>query len=310
MTLFLKNCVFFALGFCIILSIGIILPNISKNRSIDYSIIAKHKLLKNTKKPKIILTGGSNVLFGYDSKSLSENLNKPVINHAIHAGYGLKYILDDILPYIKANDLVVLSPEYSHFLDDKYLGSEPILFSLTANPKNIKLLSLPQLAHIAPYVPKFSFDKAKSFIASSLFNKYQIKKKNNVYGEFSINSYGDNYVHLTLKNKEFDSYKYKDNINKKAIIYLTKINEKIEKKGANLMITFPSLNETSFKLNEDIINKIEISLKKESLNIIGNPEDFVFSDDLFFDSPYHLNHKGIKLRTNKLKIILNKAKLE
>ncbi|WP_158849959.1 hypothetical protein [Algibacter sp. L1A34] len=299
MKTYLINCIKFLLFFFGVLILGLMLPNKNTPRSIDYSILQKHKILDSIKMPKIILTGGSNVLFGFNSKIIADSLKMPVVNHAIHAGYGLKYILDDVSKFVKSGDVIILSPEYSHFLDDNRLGSEPILFSLTAEPKNIQLLSIKQLLHIAPFIPKFSFDKMKSFAHSSFVNNKNTKKVN-IYSEFAINKYGDNHTHWNLKRQSFKPYKFIGTFNTKSLELIERFENKITKKGATLFITYPSLCKSSYLLNISCLNIIKKQLEDSTFKILGKQDDFIFTDDYFFDTPYHLTKKGAIKRTKLL----------
>jgi len=290
----------FALGFLIIIVIGLLLPNNNPNRSIDYSIKKKHMLLDSIKSSKIILSGGSNVLFGYDSKLIADSLKTPTVNHAIHAGYGLKYILDDLEPFINKGDIIILSPEYSHYLDNNYLGSEPLLFSLTAEPKNIRLLSIRQTLHVMPFVTKFSYDRMKSFIYN-LTNKPDLNSNNiDIYGEFAINKNGDNNQHWALNKMPFEVYEFNGDFNDIIIPFLENFKKNIENKGTTLYVAYPSLCQSSYQLNKSIIELIDNKLKKSELNVLGKPDDFVQNDSLFFDTPYHLNGVGVKKRSSQL----------
>jgi len=305
MSKFIKSSLFFLALFISILCFGLLLPNNSPVRSIDYSLIKKHELLANTKENKIVLTGGSNVIFGFNSKTISDSLNIPVINHSIHAGYGMKYILDDVERFINKGDILIFSPEYSHFLEKNYLGKEPLLFSLTAIPKNLGLVSIGQLINIAPFIPQFSFQRVKSFLYYTLKkeNKGDIKK---TYGEFAINTNGDNNTHW-LKNKQnFKPYVFKGSHNNEPINYLIDFKNRIQKKGAKLIVLAPSLCNTSYLMNNNTIKQIHEKLTNNNIPVVGNPEDFVYDDRFFFDSPYHLNGKGVKKRTKQLIQILKK----
>src|SRR5688572_3873186 len=107
---FIKNVIVFFIGFILLLLTGILLPDNNPVQSNDYSIIDKHQLLQKKDPPRLILAGGSNVAFGFNSKRIADSLNINVINTAIHAGYGLKYIIDDLKPFLKQGDIVILSP--------------------------------------------------------------------------------------------------------------------------------------------------------------------------------------------------------
>ncbi len=301
---FIKNCLLFFVVISAIIIVGLLLPNNSPVRSIDYSLIKKHQLLENTKTEKIILTGGSNVLFGFNSKLIAENLNKPVINHAIHAGYGMKYILDDVIPFVKKNDIIVFSPEYSHFLEKGYLGKEPLLFSLTAVPKNLVKINLSQVLNVASFVPKFSFDRAKSFIYNILKSGNIKSKKENIYGEFAINEYGDNSTHWSKTKQNFKAYDFNLSTNDNAFKYLYKIQQTIEDKQAKLIVVYPSLCNSSYQINETTINQIDEKLKEFNINVIDKPINYIYEDNLHFDTPYHLNGKGVLIRTKQVIEIL------
>ncbi len=299
---FLVNSIIFFFVVVALLVLGLILPNQNTPRTIDYALIKKHELINTEKRPKLILTGGSNVLFGFNSEIISQQTNKPVINHAIHAGYGLQYIIDDLLQQnITKGDTIILAPEYSHFIGNGRFGNEPLLFSLTAVPKNIKLIRLRQLINMSSFLPKFAFGRIKSFIYN-LKSKQQpsasSSKKN--YTEYSINAHGDHNTHWNLGKTAFDNYEFTGKIDNGALEMLQDFNARLKTIGATLIITFPSLTQSSYQLNATTIQKIHQRLLKNDFSIIGQPKDYVFENTLFYDTPYHLNGKGVLKRTHLL----------
>ena len=305
MAKFIKYSILFALGIGLVISTGLMLPNNNAIRSVDYSIIAKHKNLQNAKSPKLILTGGSNVLFGFNSKIISDNLHIPVINHSIHAGYGLKYIIEDVIPFAKAGDIIVLSPEYSHFIGTNYLGKEPLLFSLTAKPENLKHISINQIFNVAEFIPKFSFDRMKSFIYNLVKGSIAELDYSKDYGEFSINEFGDHYTHWNKKPTELKIYNFNGEVNIDVIRFLEEKNQELKNKGVKLIISYPSLCLSTYSLNEATINNIHKHLLSSSLSVIDTPLAYSFKDSLFYDSSYHLTGAGVIKRSLKLSTQLN-----
>jgi len=83
--------------------------------SYNLAIIDKQRILANTKSPKIVLAGGSNLAFGIDSESIQQRFNRPVVNMGLHADLGLGRILDNISPFLNSGDILLIAPEYSHF---------------------------------------------------------------------------------------------------------------------------------------------------------------------------------------------------
>ena len=80
----------------------------------------KCQLLEDTPSPRIIFVGGSNLAFGLDSQRIKDSLNINVINYGLHAGIGLKYMIDDISTYARKGDIIVFAPEYEHFYTIAY----------------------------------------------------------------------------------------------------------------------------------------------------------------------------------------------
>lgn len=49
------------------------------------------KLADPRRKPTIVILGGSNAAFGYDTKLLNDSLKMPVFNAGLHAGLGMNF---------------------------------------------------------------------------------------------------------------------------------------------------------------------------------------------------------------------------
>ncbi len=64
---------------------------------------------------KIIFIGGSNIRFGVDAPRMTRDLGVPVINYGLHAGLGADVIAGRALECVSPGDIVVYSPELSHF---------------------------------------------------------------------------------------------------------------------------------------------------------------------------------------------------
>ena len=253
-------------------------------------------LLKNTQSPRLILVGGSNISLSINSQMIKDSLKVNPINTGISVNIGLVYMLDNTLKYIKDGDIIVVSPEYSHFYDRKAYGGEDlvkVIFDI--NPKEVFNLRLQQLWNIVPFVPYYSFSKVRLSEYSFALDTAEI------YGRNSFNQYGDNFRHWNLPQRsirplrpltaEFDHF---------AIDRLYEFKIAAEKKGAIVYITFPALQETSFEIQKTAIDHVERELKQKEFTLLGNPERYIMPDSLMFDTPYHLIKSGVDLRTAML----------
>lgn len=65
--------------------------------------------------PKLVVVAGSNALFGIDSGMLEAAYGRPVVNQGVNAGLGLPYILEQGQRVLKAGDVALLPLEYPLF---------------------------------------------------------------------------------------------------------------------------------------------------------------------------------------------------
>lgn len=84
----------------------------------------KHQLLVDPGRNRIILAGGSNVAFSFDSTTLERALARPTINMGLHGDLGLAHMAHEVEDGARAGDLVVLIPEYEHFYGDTLNGAQ------------------------------------------------------------------------------------------------------------------------------------------------------------------------------------------
>ncbi len=124
-------------------------------------------LSKPNRHPAIVLFGGSNVAFGYDSKIIYDSLHIPVINAGLHASVGLKYMIDDCFPNLKKGDILVFSPEYDHFYGDMAYGQQPMAdLAYISNFKIANTFTYKQWISVINNTPKYLRGK----IESNVFN--------------------------------------------------------------------------------------------------------------------------------------------
>jgi len=68
--------------------------------------------------------------YSFNSKMILDSLNINPINKGVNAGIGLIYMMDEILPYIKEGDIIVISPEYDQFYGNFAYGNSRLLWTL------------------------------------------------------------------------------------------------------------------------------------------------------------------------------------
>jgi|GEM_PF-3532621 len=73
--------------------------------------------VEDTSGPSLYLVGGSSGFFGVDTRTVTDEIGMPSINFATHAALSLDYILSRVKESLEPGDLVVLMLEYSYFVE-------------------------------------------------------------------------------------------------------------------------------------------------------------------------------------------------
>ena len=74
----------------------------------------------------------------------------------------------------------------------------------------------------------------------------------------------------------------------------------MQDKGAKCIIIPPALSVSSARKSIKNIEMVEKMLKEFDIPFVVNPKRYFMDDSYFYDTYYHLNYKGVLLRTNIL----------
>jgi hypothetical protein len=294
---FIKKLIQFSAILFLMLTIGAVMPPTPRASTSDFFRKLKmDSLLKNVASPRLILIGGSNLSLTINSQLLKDSLGFNPINTAITWDIGFVYMFDNTLAYVRPGDVIVASIEYNQFYNKGMFGGDGlvrIIFDVSRD--DLFKLRRGHYYNMIYTLPYYSFSKYKT--TEYIFNR----DPGEVYDRDAINQYGDNCKHWSLSSRKvkpegelpekYDAYSF--NI-------LCEFKSAIERKGAILFITFPALQESSFKNQEAGIKEIEKEFKRINFTLIGTPERYVMPDSLLFDTPYHLIKAGVDLRTKLL----------
>ncbi len=196
-------------------------------------------LLDNTPSPRIVFVGGSNLAFGLDSKRIEDSFNLPVLNYGLHAGIGLKFMVDDVEQYVRKGDIVIFVPEYEHFYGTA-CGEPQTLAPLIAysNWAKCDLLNGHQILQVLLGIP--------SVIRESAMQGYSKKG----YKASGFNEYGDEVLHWTLPSSFISSQPIKGEFDESFGLYFVRQLYEIEKKGCKVIIIPPVIRASGFKARE------------------------------------------------------------
>lgn len=261
------------------------------------SFVKKDAYAMSINKPKIVFSGGSNVLFGIETHYIEKFFNIPTVNFGLNAGLKTDYLIYRTKQILNNGDIVILPLEYENFT---WSGSQ----------------SKMRINHILTHDKTF-FNEQMS-IKDQLLMLYSIKPydllksklvkndKNKEYDSKTLNKNGDetkkNFLKESLKKTIITPFKITDFYESKGLIEIKKFNKWCKKNNINLYLTFPNTVKLSeynnIKYKEYFANLLNY-FKTNDIKIIGKPLDFMFPLDFFYDSTYHLNEVGSKIRTEQ-----------
>jgi hypothetical protein len=316
--IFLKKIILFSVFVGLILVIVMFFVPVEED-NYYLTIVDKHKALETTPQPRILLVGGSNLAFGIDSEKMEHELNLSIVNTGLHMGVGLPYILNDLKPYLKEGDTVIIISEYSQFYDDEDKGFvEPLAAMIGINPLSLLYLTPKSLMEIHLIVVTLFRHKAdsvldgvNSFFLSIIDSKEGEERnekkddKNFSYSRQGFNQYGDEVSHWNYTvdyDQNYTTGSYLGNkINYNQIEVLNEFHNYAKKRNISVYLSFSPIDRNEYQKNQTAYNQFYDFLKSNvSIPIIGDIEEFSFPRDFFFDTRDHLNYQGVEIRTEKL----------
>ncbi len=301
---FVLKILLYGIFFLGIIFLGLLLPPTSTKNILfsfgDKIILAERTKQINPGKPLIFWVGGSNVNFGIDSKLIYDSLGISCINTAVHGGLGLKFEVNNALRLARRDDIVVLMPEYENFWDfnnEMADGQAELLHTLIdVYPNGYNMIEKDQWRHVMMYLPRYLHDKYIQYLPGNYRHRYE--KDYGVYVRHNFNAYGDAVLHLEKQPVPFIAMpKIGAPVNTSVLTFLAHKSELFKKKGVRFCILFPAYQSTSFNNNSEAIAQLYALMNAYKLPVYGSPSRYVFADSLFYDTYYHLNAEGRKIRS-------------
>lgn len=265
--------------------------------SYNRELFVKREMLQRRDSTGLILVGGSNVAFGFDSKRLSDSLQMPVYNFGLHAGLGLKFILDDVSRYLKSGDIVLVTPEYSHFHGDTAYGSQPLCDVTMLDLASLNLLNRPQFKAIFRNFLPFLRSKIEYTLVSWFYPSYQT-----IYRMSAFNRMGDVVDHWDTGRRHYTQLSVADNYdpNMKYLEEFKMQINRIRNQSVRLYVLPPVISSTSFENQRVFICGLQKSLDSLQVGFSDRIEKYALNDSLFYDTPYHCTHNGAIVHNQRI----------
>jgi hypothetical protein len=265
----------------------------------------KVRYAKSITSKKLVLSAGSNVLFGLNAMSIENVLDIPTVNFGLWAALKTDYIIDQTKKILNPSDIVIMPLEYENFTWDGQLSMARSIYFLTYDKEYFN--TLPIMDQIKMLM---------SITLSDLYLSYHEQKdfsgkEPNIgkgYTSASINKNGDETFKAGHKAQSIDHRKAfplpaKPYLENRALYEIKKFNQWCTKRNIEFYISYPNtidLPEYHTKIYQKYFTFLDNYFQSHGIKTIGKPTDFLYDKKYFYDTEYHLNQSGAVLRTTHL----------
>ncbi len=269
--------------------------------SYNASLIDKMERLKNTRSPKIILVGNSNLAFGIDSEMLEDAMGMPVVNMGYLGSLGNAFHEEMIRGNLGTGDLVVLA--HTTYADDDKISSVPgAWITLDCHKELLGIMRPKDWGTIFVGYPNY----LRNAFLLSITGKGN-KDTYDSYSRTAFNSYGDVVRRVESSQMNPEEYFSKEKelmpeINETCINRLNELNQYVEACGGKMVIAaYPIAYGEYTSFTAEDIDQFQKQLETGvDCDIISEYTDYLYPYGYFYDQMFHLTEDGAYFRTEQL----------
>jgi len=260
----------------------------------------KHAFARSIPSPKILLVGGSGMMFCYNSAMISEATGLPVANMALLAPLGLKFILSDTERAVQEGDTVIMSFEYAN--EDVDGDFETQLSVADYSPDSYAHISMP--SGITDQIKGVVNHRLLSvWKVPGLLNSYSVEDPYSIYFRDAFNREGDIVSHennvcspVTVEDFTADYFDVDA-----QLAWINHYAERYKQKGAKVYYTFPVVAESFCRNAGEAITGMEDRFREDlTAPLLLDAAQSCYPDSAFFDSIFHLKKEGRDLHSQKV----------
>lgn len=279
--------------------------------------VDKHRRLHARQAPRVILVGGSNVAFGFESDRMERALGRPVVNMGLAAGLGVEFMLAEIESALRAGDIVVLSLEYDHFARGPALGRYSML-GFDPNVLQQVLIFRPEgwqalgWAHLRKIVLDRGLSILGEITRRSLLSGIgagAARASENPSPREGFNPWGDLIGHRQERARTTPELVNRLPLvadvrgfpNAVTLEVIRGFVERTRRVGARVAFTFTPKPTGTIDRDGELAGRLAEALRGiPGLEALDIPQDHAYAPEQFFDTANHLTAEGAAQRTSKV----------
>lgn len=261
----------------------------------------KVRYYEQTKGRRLILVGGSSAAYGIDEERLEQETGCKVANLGLYGGLGDLFQTQLVRANLQAGDLVVLAYEYN-WIDEE---------SFTTIPADMVMSGIDDDLPLYRFVPLRQWPSVLGYLFPYAAKKAEYAK---TPGEDIHHTLFDENGRLTQDRPESLLLDYAENpkahnpvdlagrhVSRESAAYLSAFRTYAERRGARVVMAAPPLLADAVSCDPEEFDRI-VSETEDLTGIewISRPQDYFYPAEYMYDTVYHCNSEGARIRTDML----------
>lgn len=251
--------------------------------------------LYSTPGRRIVLVGNSNVAFGFRSDMIEQAFGIPVVNTGLHGANGNAFQEQVCKLDPHEGDIYVVC--HSSFDDNDAISPLETWITIENSFALWKLIRFKDIDTMVKGFPTY---------LTKCYNLWKTGTGNLAepghYTRSAFNEYGDMAVSRIERVVEYNSGDiFISPVGDVETERLNKLSKYLENRGAHLVMAAYPIPLCMYTPSDEEYDKLTEELNEAyDFPVISDYKNYKMDQDLFFDTPYHLNDQGAIVRTEKL----------
>jgi hypothetical protein len=252
---------------------------------------------------RLIIFGGSGVLYGVDAEMIEKKLGIPTVNYGIQGGLGVRYTLDRAMTVLRPGDTALLVIEYGGYGDiwrtapgsfHSYLWSyDPDYIRHMGIREKIKMFWSVRLADYP--------DSYEGWIEKRSRNYFHLEETS-AYSVGTVGPNGDMRACPIGPVHQSDGPPFVEDPGAEDMQAFSVFCRWARMKGIKVLFSWPAYIHPKLSAGQtlDPPKYMTDVFRATGMTVLDTPEDNMYPPDLFLDSSYHLTPIGRRIRTEEL----------
>lgn len=262
---------------------------------------------------KVLYVAGSSGFYGVRCEQLTNLIGCPAVNLGLHAGLGLRYLMDRAVAASSSGDVIVLGPEWQLFHGPRF-GEYACDYIMSRRPEYLRGLPLGQAIQL------FLSAGPQRVLNGGYRLMFSLSPEpGDALRIETVNGFGDRVLtQVELNRQSGQCVNFVGALPRwrtptaELMQDITRFSKTCKRKGVSVVAVFPPLciDEPGDSENLTISNRGARDLWELSgIPVLGSIQDAMYGPADAFDTPYHLLPHAASVHTAKLALLLKDSGL-